>query len=129
KDVPDHPILGDCVARVAADYDRLCAASKHNDTSPLMAIPRSAEDLRSFPVSSRTHYPEGFIIFDDVFVPNDRVIRDGASAHAAVFAHALGLWERLGGLSGMADEADLLVGLAQLIAEANGLAGVGHIKE
>jgi 4-hydroxybutyryl-CoA dehydratase/vinylacetyl-CoA-Delta-isomerase len=29
----------------------------------------------------------------------------------------------------MADDADLLVGLAQLIAEANGLAGVGHIKE
>jgi 4-hydroxybutyryl-CoA dehydratase/vinylacetyl-CoA-Delta-isomerase len=55
------------------------------------------EDVRSFPVSSGTHYPEGFVIFDDVFVPNDRVIMDGTSAHAAVFAHALGLWERLGG--------------------------------
>ena len=29
----------------------------------------------------------------------------------------------------MADDADVLVGLAQLIAEANGLAGVAHIKE
>ena len=46
-----------------------------------------------------------------------------------MFAHSLGLWERLGGLSAMADGADVLVGLAQLIAEANGLAGEAHIKE
>ena len=90
--------------------------------------PRMA-DSRSFPVSSRTHYPEGFVIFDDVFVPNDRVMMDGITSHAAVFAHSLGLWERLGGLSSMAEEADILVGLAELIAEANGVAGVGHIKE
>ena len=66
--------------------------------------------------------PEGFVIFDDVFVPNERIFLDGEVAHAAVFAHSLGLWERLGGLSAMADEADQLVGFAQLIAEANGLA-------
>jgi 4-hydroxybutyryl-CoA dehydratase/vinylacetyl-CoA-Delta-isomerase len=87
------------------------------------------EDLRDFPVSSRTHTPEGFVIFDDVFVPNERVFLDGEVASAAVFAHSLGLWERLGGLTGMADGADVLVGLAQLIAEANGLAGQSHIKE
>jgi 4-hydroxybutyryl-CoA dehydratase/vinylacetyl-CoA-Delta-isomerase len=87
------------------------------------------DDARTFPISSTNHYPEGFVIFDDVFVPNERVILDGITSHAAVFAHSLGLWERLGSLSGMADDADLLVGLAQLIAEANGLAGVGHIKE
>jgi 4-hydroxybutyryl-CoA dehydratase/vinylacetyl-CoA-Delta-isomerase len=69
------------------------------------------------------------VIFDDVFVPTERVLMDGVTSHAAVFAHSLGLWERLGGLSSMADEADILVGLAQLIAEANGVAGVGHIKE
>ncbi len=86
-------------------------------------------DTRTFPVSSRNHYPEGFVIFDDVFVPTERVVLDGVTAQAAVFAHSLGLWERLGGLSAMVDDADLMVGLAQLIAEANGLAGVGHIKE
>jgi 4-hydroxybutyryl-CoA dehydratase / vinylacetyl-CoA-Delta-isomerase len=87
------------------------------------------EDVRTFPVSAHTHYPEGFVIFDDVFVPTERVIMDGVTAQAAIFAHSLGLWERLGGLSAMADDADRLVGLTQLIAEANGLAGVGHIKE
>ena len=87
------------------------------------------EDTRAFPVSSKHHYPEGFVIFEDVFVPKERIFLDGETPFAAIFAHSLGLWERLGGLSGMADGADQLVGFAQLIAEANGLAGVGHIKE
>jgi 4-hydroxybutyryl-CoA dehydratase/vinylacetyl-CoA-Delta-isomerase len=86
-------------------------------------------DKRIFPVSAATHMPEGFVIFNDVFVPNERIFLDGETQYAAVFAHSLGLWERLGGLSAMADEADQLVGLAQLIADANGLASVGHVRE
>lgn len=86
-------------------------------------------DNRVFPVSAGTHMPEGFVIFDDVFVPNERIFLDGETRQAAVFAHSLGLWERLGGLSGMAEEADQLVGFAQLISEANGLADVAHVKE
>lgn len=91
-------------------------APRHNDT-------------RGFPISSKLSYPEGFVIFDDVFVPNERVLLDGETAYAAVFAHSLGLWERLGSLGEFADEADHLVGFAQLIAEANGTAGISHIKE
>jgi 4-hydroxybutyryl-CoA dehydratase/vinylacetyl-CoA-Delta-isomerase len=87
------------------------------------------EDTRAFPVSSRYHYPEGFVIFDDVFVPYERVFLDGETAFAAVFAHSLGLWERLGGLSAFTEEADQLVGLAQLVSEANGTAGMSHVKE
>lgn len=87
------------------------------------------EDTRDFPVSGQVSTPEGFVIFDDVFVPNERIFLDGEVASAGLFAHSLGLWERLGGLTSMADGADVLVGLAQLIAEANGLAGQAHIKE
>jgi 4-hydroxybutyryl-CoA dehydratase/vinylacetyl-CoA-Delta-isomerase len=86
-------------------------------------------DTRDFPVSMGRACPEGFVIFDDVFVPRERVFLDGEIAHASTFAHSLGLWERLGGLSGMADGADVLVGLAQLMAEANGLSREAHIKE
>lgn len=86
-------------------------------------------DLRDLPVSGHEHFPEGFVIFDDVFVPNERILLDGETESAAVFAHSLGLWERLGGLGSMAHGADVPVGLAQLIAPANGLTKVGHIKE
>ena len=87
------------------------------------------EDTRDFPISSRQHTPEGFVIFDDVFVPSERVFLDGHPELAGLFAHSLGLWERLGGLSSMASRYDALVGFAQLISEANGLDRTGHIKE
>ena len=90
--------------------------------------PRHA-DTRDFPISATDHCPEGFVIFDDVFVPNERIFLDGEIKYAATFAHSLGLWERLGSLSHMADQADILVGLAQLIAEANGLERVAHVRE
>ena len=60
---------------------------------------------------------------------SDRVFLDGHPEQATVFAHSLGLWERLGGLAAMASGYDRLVGFAQLIAEANGVDRVGHIKE
>jgi 4-hydroxybutyryl-CoA dehydratase/vinylacetyl-CoA-Delta-isomerase len=87
------------------------------------------EDPRDFPISSRHHTPEGFVIFDDVFVEKERVFLDGNPELAGVFAHSLGLWERLGGLAGMATRYDALVGFAQLISEANGLERTSHIKE
>ena len=86
-------------------------------------------DVRDFPISGRHHTPEGFVIFDDVFVPNERVFLHGRPDLAGIFAHSLGLWERLGGLSGMVSSYDRLVGFAQLISEANGLEKVAHIKE
>src|ERR1022692_446461 len=88
-----------------------------------------AGDPRDYPVSSQDSMPDSMCIFDDVFVPTDRIFLDGQTGQAAVFAHSLGLWERLGGTSFMVVQADELVGLAQLIAEANGLARVSHVRE
>ena len=86
-------------------------------------------DEESYPFSSRNYFPEGFVIFDDVFVPHDRVFLDGGTREASVFAHSLGLWERAGGLSVLAERSEVLVGLAHLAAEANGLLKVPHIKD
>ncbi|MBO0676614.1 4-hydroxyphenylacetate 3-hydroxylase [Mycolicibacterium sp. S2-37] len=86
-------------------------------------------DERDHPVSSRRSMPDGFVIFDDVFVPSEHVFLDGVASRAGVFAHSLGLWERLGGTAVMVEQADEMVGLAQLIAEANGTAKVSHIRE
>jgi len=86
-------------------------------------------DERDYPVSSRISIPDSICVFDDVFVPNERVFLDGETAHAAVFAHSLGLWERLGGTSFMVQQADELVGLALLVAEANGTARISHVRE
>jgi len=89
----------------------------------------TGRDERDFPVSSRISIPDSMVIFDDVFIPSERIFLDGQTAHAAVFAHSLGLWERLGGISFMIEQADELVGLASLIAEANGTAKISHVRE
>lgn len=86
-------------------------------------------DHRDFPLSWDRSIPEGFVIFDDVFVPNERIFLDGQTNEAAVFAHSLGLWERLGATSGQVARAEQAVGLAQLIAEANGTEKISHIKD
>jgi len=88
-----------------------------------------ADNPDYYPISSHANSTEGFIILDNVFVPNERVFLAGEVEHSATFAHALGLWERLGGTMHMAECADTLVGFAQLIAEANGASAISHIKD
>ena len=86
-------------------------------------------EVDRYPWSRRFAISEALVVFDDVFVPNDRVFLDGEVEHSATWAHSLGMWERLGALAHTVDTADLLVGLAQLIAEANGTDRIAHIRQ
>lgn len=112
------------------DYSIACAVPVN---SPGVVITNTTYhplgDPRDYPVSSRISVPDSMVIFDNVFVPNERVFLDGPHDQAAVFAHSLGLWERLGGVSFMVLQADELVGLASLIAEANGTSRISHVRE
>lgn len=87
---------------------------------------RSAFD---YPISATHNMPEGFIVFDDVFIPNDRIFLCGEHQYTGAFAHALGLWERVGGLIAMVENARLMVGIAQLLAEYNGITRASHVIE
>lgn len=93
----------------------------------LSYAPRS-EDVRHYPLSGPHNMSEGFVIFDRVFVPYERVFLDGEVSHAQVLAHSLGLWERAGAMHA-AEGADRMVGLAALLAEANGIADQTHIRD
>ncbi len=86
-------------------------------------------DSRDYPLSNRRSVPISLVVFDDVFVPRERVFLDGDVTQAAVFAHTLGLWVRLNEMIALVRRADEQVGLAQLIAEANGTERVGHIQD
>jgi 4-hydroxybutyryl-CoA dehydratase / vinylacetyl-CoA-Delta-isomerase len=86
-------------------------------------------DPRDAPTSVQRAMFDAVVIFDDVFVPAERIFLDGRPELAAIFAHTLGLWERLGGLTGLVEQADRLVGFASLIAEANGTSRVSHVRE
>jgi 4-hydroxybutyryl-CoA dehydratase/vinylacetyl-CoA-Delta-isomerase len=86
------------------------------------------KDIRHFPVSGRINSPEGYVVFDRVFVPNDRVFLDGETEYASTLAYSLGLWERSAG-GGYGDRVDRIVGLAALAAEAAGVQNETHIHE
>src|SRR5215472_3660439 len=73
-----------------------------------------------YPASGHHSMPEGFVVFDDVMVPWDRVFLAGEVQLASRLAQSLGLWERTGGLVGSVGSSRLFVGLAQLVTEMQG---------
>jgi 4-hydroxybutyryl-CoA dehydratase/vinylacetyl-CoA-Delta-isomerase len=79
-------------------------------------------DLNEFDYPSSAHHsmPEGFVVFDDVLVPWDRVFLAGEVRLASKLAQSLGLWERTGGLVAAVASSKLFVGLGQLVTEMQG---------
>lgn len=117
----------------ADDPDRAVACAVAVDTPGVRIVsittaPR-AEDPRHFPISRERSIPDGTVLFDDVRVPWDRVFLDGQVAYAADLADALGTWERARAAATLADEAELIYGLAQTIVEMNGVPDATHIRD
>jgi 4-hydroxybutyryl-CoA dehydratase/vinylacetyl-CoA-Delta-isomerase len=81
-----------------------------------------------YPASSHHSMPEGFVIFDDVFVPWERVFLAGEDRLAGVFARSLGLWERTLGMVEAAERAELMIGLALLVSEHQGKGGKDDVQ-
>lgn len=73
-----------------------------------------------YPASSHHSCPEGFVVFDDVFVPWERVFLAGEVELAGTLARSLGLWERTGGVVEAVRMSELFVGLGQLVTEMQG---------
>ncbi len=90
--------------------------------------PREA-DTRHYPFARRYSMPESVVLFDDVFVPHERVLLDGDEALAARFRESVGVWERARSAAQLADRADLLMGLAQTVTEMNGVPDEANIVE
>ena len=90
--------------------------------SPAAITPRHDHE-RDYPCQRQVTMPDSMVVFDDVFVPYERVFLDGDVAHSALVAHCLGLWERLEQRRPHGPSRRQLAGLAQLITEANGTAG------
>ncbi len=97
----------------------------------MIASPYGEGDRRPFehPISSRHKMMETLTIFDDVFVPNDRVFLDGEWQAAGLLAHTFVQFHRFTAISYKLALVDALVGAGALLAELNGLEKVGHIRE
>lgn len=94
----------------------------------VIARPDGVKNQFDFPLSSRHFHIEGTIIFDDVFVPWEKVFLAGEWQYAGALANTFATWHRFTGLAYKGPGADLLLGMAQLIAEYNGVAKAPHIR-
>ena len=81
------------------------------------------------PISSRHKMMETLTIFDDVFVPNDRVFMDGEWQFAGALAKTFVEFHRFTAVSYKLPLLDLLAGSSLLIAEQNGIERAGHVRE
>jgi 4-hydroxybutyryl-CoA dehydratase/vinylacetyl-CoA-Delta-isomerase len=90
--------------------------------------PRAADD-RHYPVSRHQSISEGVVILNDVFIPHEQIVLDGEVDKSAAWISTLDEVELTTAVAAQADRAELILGLAQTIAEMNGISNVAHIKE
>src|SRR3989475_10470543 len=81
------------------------------------------------PISSRHKMMETLTIFDDVFVPNERVFLNGEWQFAGALAKTFVEFHRFTAISYKLPLLDLLAGSALLIAQQNGIERTGHVRE
>jgi 4-hydroxybutyryl-CoA dehydratase/vinylacetyl-CoA-Delta-isomerase len=81
------------------------------------------------PISAQHKMTETLTVFDNVFVPHERVFLQKEWQYAGVLAKTFVEFHRFTAISYKLPLTDALVGAAQLIAEYNGLTRAGHIRE
>jgi 4-hydroxybutyryl-CoA dehydratase/vinylacetyl-CoA-Delta-isomerase len=128
-----HELLlvpGERIASDNADRAVACAVSPSMHGVKIVNITSApyAEDDRHYPLSREFSVPDCYVVFEDVFVPNERVFLNGEVEFSGALVDTLGVWERARSAAEMADRAELVLGLAQTIAEMNGVDKVEHIR-
>ncbi|RME49883.1 MAG: 4-hydroxybutyryl-CoA dehydratase [Caldilineae bacterium] len=120
-------------AMTEADADYAVAFAIPVDTPGLTMVGRPFQSHISaleFPNSRpvRVH-TDALILFDDVFVPWERVFLCGEWQHAATLVYNFALLHRRTGCAYRIPMSEQLLGVAAAIAEYNGVANAPHVKE
>jgi len=86
-------------------------------------------DYFDYPISASMYSASGLVVFEDVFVPEERVFLKGEWEHSARYTHLFADFHRLTADSYTYAELEVLVGAAALLAEYNGLEKVSHVVD
>jgi len=115
-----------------ADYAVAFAVPLATPGLTLVASPYlSTKDKRpaEFPLSAERKMVETTTIFDDVFVPAERVFLAGEYEHAGELARGFVEFHRFTAISYKLPLVDALVGAGLLAARVNGLERAGHVRD
>lgn len=114
---------------------------EEGDWAVAFAVPADAEGVKQVihphNMRPRSHFKRGFdfgfvdsyVIFDDVFIPNERVFLCGEYQHGGICALLFALFHRHSYSGCKPAVGDLLIGLAAMAAEVNGIASAPHVRE
>ena len=114
-----------------ADYAVAFSLPVATDGLKLVCRPTTHRDQSAFdhPISRHHIETESVTIFEDVFIPWERVFLCGEWDFAGPLAGLFARFHRFTAISYKPPTGDMFIGAAQLIAEANGVGGAGHIRE
>jgi aromatic ring hydroxylase len=96
-----------------------------------IASPRGYGATSAFdnPVSAQTAMVESLTVFDDVFVPADRVFLNGEYRAAGALAKTFVEFHRFTAVAYKPPLLELLAGAAALLAEYNGIERAAHVRD
>ncbi len=90
---------------------------------------KEADNFFDYPLSASIYINDAMVIFDDVFIPNERIFLKGEWPFAGDIAHMFGNFHRLSAETYKAAELELVTGAAALMAEYNNVAKMGHVRD
>jgi 4-hydroxybutyryl-CoA dehydratase/vinylacetyl-CoA-Delta-isomerase len=115
------------------EYAIACAVPPNTD-GIIMVQPERPVNFKEpnswldYPISSGDYSPDAVVVFNNVFVPNERVFMKEEWQLSGDLVHMFANFHRLMANIGKYAEIELLVGAAILAAEYNGLEKVSHIR-
>lgn len=114
-----------------ADYAVCCAVPVDAPGVTIVARPAGRPGEAAAKFSARYGQSTGVVIFDDVFVPHDRVFLDGQVDEGGFLTTSYATHHRHSCIAARAGFGDLLIGAGALMIEANGLDPErhGHIRD
>ena len=122
-----------CRAMTEKDSDYAVSFAIPIDTKGIEMVSRQAgrPQERSAELSSKYGQATAQILFDDVFVPWERVFLAGQWEYAGMLTESFATHHRVSCIGARAGLGDILIGASVLMAESNGLNPnkVGHIRE
>ncbi|MDR7450815.1 MAG: 4-hydroxyphenylacetate 3-hydroxylase N-terminal domain-containing protein, partial [Armatimonadota bacterium] len=97
----------------------------------MLASPRGFAATSRFdhPLSARYKTVESLTVFEDVFVPMERVFLLGEWQAAGLLARTFVEFHRFTAVSYKPPLLELLIGVSALLADYNGIAGAGHVRD
>ncbi len=112
-----------------ADYAVAFALPADTEGVRLITHPTNPRSRESFKApGAEFGFSDSFVIFDDVFVPWERVFLCGESPFGGLLAHTFALYHRHSYTGCKPAVTDLITGASALVAEYQGIADKPHVR-